>query len=195
MTVNAGNDTDVAFKNCVPISACNTEINDVFIDEANHIYIAMPIYNLIEYSDNYSGISGTLRHFKKDEVRTNKDSLRIDHSQSFKSKAALVRKTSEYNNGNNFVKNTKIVVPLKCLSSFLRSLEMSLINCKILLELNLIEHCILSRVGDFAKLKITDAKLHVPIVTLSTKDNVNLTKQLIDEFKRSAIGSNIKPFL
>ena len=55
---------------------------------------------------------------------------------------------------------------------------MSLINCKIHLEPNWIEDCILSSVGDSAKFEITDAKLHVPIVTLSTKNSVNLTKQL-----------------
>ena len=62
---------------------------------------------------------------------------------------------------------------------------MPLINCKIHLELNWIEDCILSSDEDSAKFKITDAKLHVPIVTLSTKDNVNLTKQLSNGFKRS----------
>ena len=62
---------------------------------------------------------------------------------------------------------------------------MPLINFKIRFELNWIEDCILSTAGDSGKFKITDAKLHVPIVTLSTKDNVNLTKQLIDRFKRS----------
>ena len=46
--VIASNGTDVAFKNCAPFSTCKTVINDVFIDGANHIYIAMPIYNLIE---------------------------------------------------------------------------------------------------------------------------------------------------
>ena len=54
ITVNANNDTDVAFNNCALFSTCMAEINDVFIDETNHIYIAMYIYNLIEYSDNYS---------------------------------------------------------------------------------------------------------------------------------------------
>ena len=44
---------DVAFKNCAPFFTCKTEINDVFIDEANHIYIAMPMCNLIGYSDKY----------------------------------------------------------------------------------------------------------------------------------------------
>ena len=51
---------------------------------------------------------------------------------------------------------------------------MPLINCKIHLELNSIEDCILSSVGHSVKSKKMDAKLHVPIVTLSTKDNVNL---------------------
>ena len=54
---------------------------------------------------------------------------------------------------------------------------MPLINCKIHLELNWIEDCILSRATDSAKFKITDAKLYVFIVTLSTKDNVNLRRQ------------------
>ena len=66
ITVAANNDTDVAFKNCAPFSTCTTKINDVFVDEANHIYIAMPMYNLIEYSDNYSDTSGSLWQFKRD---------------------------------------------------------------------------------------------------------------------------------
>ena len=72
---------------------------------------------------------------------------------------------------------------------------MSLINCKINLQLNWIEHCILSRAGDSAKFEITDAKLHVPIVILSIKDNVDLTKQLSNVFKNLFIGTTIKVFL
>ena len=78
-----------------------------------------------------------------------------------------------------------IVVSLKYLSNFWRSLEMPLINCKVYLELNWIEDCILSSAGDSAKFAKADAKLHVPIVTLSTKDSANLTKQLNEGFKRS----------
>ena len=59
ITVNADDNTDVAFKNCAPFSTCATKINDVFLDEVNHIYTAMPMYNLIEYSDNYSDTSGS----------------------------------------------------------------------------------------------------------------------------------------
>ena len=62
---------------------------------------------------------------------------------------------------------------------------MPLINCKVYLELNWIEDCILSSAGDTAKFAITDTKLHVPIVTLSTKDSANLAKQLNEGFKRS----------
>ena len=112
--------------------------------------------------------------------------MTIDKSQSFKYKAALLEKTANaVNNTNSSVKDAKIVLPLKYLSNFWRSLEMPLINCKVYLELNWIEDCILSSAGDSAKFAITDAKLHVPIVTLSTKDSANLTKQLNEGFKRS----------
>ena len=66
ITVTANNNTDVAFKICAPFSICETEINDIFIDEANHIYIAR--YNWIEYWDNY----WRLWQLKKDDVPANK---------------------------------------------------------------------------------------------------------------------------
>ena len=94
-------------------------------------------------------------------------------------------KTEHATDWNSFVENTKIVVPWKYLSNFWRSLEMTLINCKIHLEWNWIEDCILSSAVNSAKFKIMDDKLHVPMVTLSTKDNVNLKKQVSDVFKRS----------
>ena len=55
-----GDDTKAAFKNCAPLRKCRTEINESFIDEAEHINIAIPMYNLTEYSDNYSDTSGSL---------------------------------------------------------------------------------------------------------------------------------------
>ena len=61
MTVTGGNvNTKVAFKNCAPFNKCRTEINGTFVDEADFINIATPMYNLIEYSDNYSDTSGSL---------------------------------------------------------------------------------------------------------------------------------------
>ena len=174
------------FKNCVPFSTCTTKINDVFVDEANHSYIATPMHNLIEYSDNYSDTSRSLWQFKRYEVPDNDTDLTVDNSQSFKHKAALSEKRADAaNNTNSSVKDAKIIVPLKYLSNFWRSLEMPLINCKVYLELNWIEDCILSSAGNTAKFAITDAKLYVPIVNLSTRDSANLTKQLNEGFKRS----------
>ena len=117
ITVAAHNDTDAAFKNCAPFSTCTTKINDTFVDEANHIHIAMPMYNLIEYTDNYSDTSGSLWQFKRDEVPAFNADLTINNSQSFKYKAGLLGKTGDIvNNTNSSVKGAKIVVPLKYLS-------------------------------------------------------------------------------
>ena len=66
ITVTADNNKDVAFRHCAPFSTCKTEINRVFINKANHIYVAKPLYNLIEYSDNYSDTSGRLWQFKRE---------------------------------------------------------------------------------------------------------------------------------
>ena len=49
ITVAADDNTDVAFKNCAPFSACTTKINDIFVDKANHICIAMPMYSLWQF--------------------------------------------------------------------------------------------------------------------------------------------------
>ena len=77
----------------------------------------------------------------------------------------------------------KIAVPLKYLSNFCRSLEMALINCKIYFELNWAKDCVMSTIAD-TTFNITNTKLYVPIVTLSSKDNVKLVKLLEEGFKR-----------
>ena len=117
--------------------------------------------------------------------------MTINNSQSFKYKAALLGKTADaVNNTNISLKDAKIVVPLKYLSNFRRSLEMPLINCKVYLELNWIEDCILSSDRNSSKLTIADAKLHVPIVTLSTKDKGNSAKYLNEGFNKSFVYWN-----
>ena len=146
----------------------------------------MPVCNLIEYSDNYSDTWGSLWQFKQDEVPAGNAVLTIDNSQSLKYKAALSRKTNNaVANTKSYVKHAEIVAPLKFLSNFWRSLEIPLINCKVYFTLNWIEDFILSNAGNTAKFAITDAKLHVPVVTLSTKDSGTFTKQLNEGFKRS----------
>ena len=109
ITIAANNDTDVAFKNCAPFSTCTTKINDIFVDEVNHIYIAMPMYNLIEYSNNYSDTSGCLRQFKRDEVTDKNADLTINNSQS-----ALLRKTADaVTNTNSSAKDAKKCCSIK----------------------------------------------------------------------------------
>ena len=69
ITVTGGNaNTKVAFKNCAPFEECRTEISETFVNTAENTNIAMPMYNLIEYSDNYSDTSGSLWQFKRDEI-------------------------------------------------------------------------------------------------------------------------------
>ena len=97
----------------------------------------------------------------------------------------------------------KITVPLKYFSNFWRSLEMPLINCEVELSLSWIENCVLSggenindgvvaNAGTAATFKITDAKLYVPVVTLSTEDNAKLSKLLGEGFKRSIYWNKYK---
>ena len=74
INITGGDDnTKVAFKNCVPFKKCRAEINETFVDEAEHINIAMAMYHLIEYSDNYSDIWGSLLQFKRDEIELDVD--------------------------------------------------------------------------------------------------------------------------
>ena len=66
INVTGGNaNTKVAFKNCAPFRKCRAEINENFVDDAERINIVMPMYNLIEYSDNYSDISGSYGSLKE----------------------------------------------------------------------------------------------------------------------------------
>ena len=109
--------TQVIFKDCAPFEKFRTEINETFIDEADFINITMPMYNLIEYSDNYSNTSGSLWQFKRDEIIDNADLTNDNNAPSFKYKASIISNTK-----NNGTKNgVKIAVPFKYLSNFWRS--------------------------------------------------------------------------
>ena len=63
--------TSVAFKNCDPFTRCVTHINGEHVETAENVDIIMPMYNLIEYSDNYADSSGSLYQFKRDESPMN----------------------------------------------------------------------------------------------------------------------------
>ena len=72
----------------------------------------------------------------------------------------------------------QIVVPLKYISSFFRSLELPLVNCKLHLELNWSKNSVMSNVATAATFQITSTKLYVPPVTLPRKESIKLTKEL-----------------
>ena len=123
----------------------------------------------------------------------------LKYLSSFKYKASLLGKATDADGNDRLLRNTKIVAPLKYLPTFFRSLEMPLINCIIHLELNWNNNCV--KYGADANadgndrettFKITSTTLYVPITTLSTKDNVNLTKQLNEGFKRSVYWNEYK---
>ena len=146
----------------------------------------MPMYNLIEYSDNYSK---SLWQYYKDDPNGN-----IANSESFKSKVKITGKTP--NNGNT--KDVEIIVPLKYLSNFWRTLEIPLINCEANLILAWSKDCVITNSTDEGKFAITETKLYVPVVTLSTKDNEKLLQQLKSGFKKTIswnkYESSIKTF-
>ena len=182
--------TQVAFKNWAPFKKYLTEIDGTLVGEANFINITMPMYNMIEYSDNYSDTSGSLWGFKWNEIDNNADVSNDDNAPSFKYKASNISNTE-----NNGTKNgVKIAVPLKYLSNFWRSLEMPLINCKVELSLKWIENCVLTTAANAneATFKITDAKRYVPIVTLSAEDNLKLSKLLNEGFRRPIYRNEYK---
>ena len=95
--------TQVVFKNCAPFEKCRTEINETFVNETDFINITMPMYNLIEYSDNYSDTSGSLWDFKRDEIDNNADVTNDNNAHSFKYKASNIGNT-ENNGTKNGVK-------------------------------------------------------------------------------------------
>ena len=146
----------------------------------------MPMYNLIEYSDNYSDTSGSLWSFKRDEMINNADVSNDDNAP------ANVIGNTVADGANRKKEGVKIAVLLKYLSNFWRSLEMPLINCKIEVSLKWIENCILSNAGTAATFKITDTNLYVPIVTLKTEGNTKLSKLLSHGFKRSVYWNKYK---
>ena len=149
----------------------------------------MPMYNLIEYSDNYLKTSGSLWQYYKVDPNDN-----IADSESFKYKVKITGKTPDIGN----TKNVEMIVPLKYLSNFQITLEIPLINCELNLELTWSRGCIITNSTGEGKLPITETKLYVPVVTLSPQGNAKLFQQLKSGFKITInwnkYKSNVKTF-
>ena len=162
------------------------------------------MYNLIEYSSNYSETTRKLRFYLKDEATNfNVNIAKTDDFKSFKHKTKLLGDTVAQpnpNHANGILKNATIAVQLKYLINFWRSLEMLLINCKVELKLKWTKYCVLSTAGNDNTnsdpnniiFTIKDTKLYVPVVTLSAIYNQKLSILLRRGFERSIYRMNIK---
>ena len=186
----AANNTDkkVIFKNCAPFTNCVSQINNTQKDNAKDIDIVMPMYNLIEYSDNYAKTTGSLWQYCKDIPARNAntdETIAFDANNiadSFKFKAKITGQS-----GNDGAKDVEIMVPLKYLSNFWRTLEMPLINCEVNLILTWSSTCIITSVivaNQAATFAITDIKIYAPVVTLSAQENTKFFQHLKSGFKR-----------
>ena len=186
----AANNTNkkVIFKNCAPFTNCISEINNMQIDNAKDIDIVIPMYNLIEYSDNYAKTTESLWQYCKDIPARNANNNNIvifpedNITDSFKFKAKIAGQT-----GDDGTKDVEIMVLLKYLSNFWRTLEMPLINCEVSLILTWASRCVLIATAvqnQAATFEITDTKLYFPVVTLSTQENTKPLQQLKSGFKR-----------
>ena len=118
------------------------------------------MYSLIEYSNNYSKTSGGLWQYYRDEPIYN-----LNYSESFRSKIKITGNTPVDDN----TKGVEIPVPLKYVSNFLRNLEMPLINCEINIILTLSSAYVITYSTGTRTFAITNTKLYVPVVTLSTQ--------------------------
>ena len=190
ITVEKTNNRDkhnrnLVLKNNAPFISSISKINNTLIDNAEDLDIVKPMYNLIEYSKNYSKTSGTLWNYYKD-ISTDP----ITNSESFKYKTSITGKTA-----NDW--NTKrVFVPLKYLSNFWKTL---LINFEVSLTLTWSKNCVSTDIttiaaqGDNpataaptgAAFEITDCKLNVLVVTSSAENDNKLLDQLNKGFKRT----------
>ena len=143
---NTNYDKKLAFKNNALFTFCISKINNILIDNAEDLDIVTPMYNLLEYSKNYRKTTGSLWNYYRVEPNSsifgwnNNVNYSIKDSKSFDYKASITGKLE----GIDRTKDVEIVVPLKYLSNFWRTLDMPLINCEINLILTWTENCVLT---------------------------------------------------
>ena len=159
-------------------------MNDEHVETAEILDLIMNLYNVIEYSDsNYSDSTASLFQFRRQEQPLNDagniDNVTANNSSSFKYKSKLLKALTTRDvaanvdpdsaNAHRPFLNAQIVVRLKYVSCFFKSLEMSLLNTKLHHELNCTKECVMFNVATATTFKITSTKLYVPVITLKTK--------------------------
>ena len=132
--------------------------------------------SLCDYSDAYILVKGTIT--VPNTAAEDADVNNANKKVVFKNCAPFINCVSKINNGDDGTKEVQIMVPLKYLSNFWKTLEMPLINCEVKLILTWSANCVIAYTNvtnQGATFAITETKLYVPIVyvPLSTKDNAN----------------------
>ena len=185
----------------------------MLIVNAEDLDVAMPKYNLIEYSKNYRKATGNLWNYYRDELTdgtSNIHFLNKNEINNVKYKAGVTGSTYNVDAEGNQINNTaydanksgkkdvEIAVPLKYLSNFWRTLDMALINCQVSLILIWSRECAITSMErrvlkntrrdtspTNAIFQITDTKLYVPVVALSTENEKRLLELSRTGFKRN----------
>ena len=134
----------IIFKNCAPFTDCIRKINNTQVYNVKDIHIVMLMYNLIEYSDNYSKTSGSLWQYCKDRPAVNNNGDIVDFNganatNSFDFKAKITGQTDD----DGEINNVEIMVPLKYLNNFWKTTEMPLINFEVNIILTWSKNCVI----------------------------------------------------
>ena len=143
-------------KNDAPFVSCITKINNELIEDEEHLDIAMPIYNLLEYSKNYRKTIGSLYNYYRDELSDDADdnnfnNIKLVNSNAFKYKNKITGNTYNinatadgYDANKEGTQTIELAIPLKYLGNFWRALNMPLISCEVSLELKWNKNCIIT---------------------------------------------------
>ena len=190
-------DKKLTFTNNAPFFSCISKTNNTLIDNAEDLDIVMHMYNLIEYSKNYSKTTGSFWNYYRDEPNSgtnNNLNYSVKDSKFFDHKTSITGKLER----NNTEKEVEIVLPLKKLSNFLSALDIPLINFEINLILtwsgNFVatskatRDAVSSQGGNPAvpaidnptnsAFKTTKTKLHISVSALSTENDKRLLEEL-----------------
>ena len=203
-------DRPLILKNNAPFISCITRINGELIED--DLDIAMPMFNLLEYSKNCRKTIGSFYNYYRDELsddpdNINHDNIKVVNSNAFKYKNKVTGNTFDVlNTADDYVavkegtQEIELAMPLKYLGNFWKALNIPLISCEISLELIWGKNCVITSLEEVqvdagppvvrkdsttgATLAINDCKLYIPVITLSKDDEIKLLTHLKSEFTR-----------
>ena len=185
------------FKSNAPFRSCISKINNTFVGNAEDLDMVMPMYNLLENSDNYSMTSGSSWNFYRDEINdsaieNNDDGNKINNNKTITSKSFEYKIKIGRTPSNDNILDTEVVVPLKYLRSFGKFVNLPLISCEKELDLSWSKECIISEISITPELRgdnpmdaiqTTGAKCQInnvyfTAVTLSINDSIKFLENI-----------------